>query len=228
MSPSIVNPFLDFTIKLIIRGKSLDFDLISYILNLEPSSRYKWDGSPCDEVFDAWYYIKKSIDIKQLELISNEFFNEIAKINTVRKIMKEKIETEICLHIHSEMAQIYVDLPKNMLNSLSKLEIPFSISILSWGMVELGEDEVDSRMQVLNSMADSPKSVDAIYNILKLAELEVTKEQITKTINELLAEELICIYDEEEDDGPWYEITEKGRSVLEAFDWDDYLGGEDE
>lgn len=129
------NKFLCFTLKLIIRGENIDFDLLTSLLEITPTDTYKWNGSENEEKLDAWYYRVKISSIDCLESISIEFFSMISDVG-IKLENFNTLKPEIVFHVHADMAQVYFNLPQSMIVSLEKLKIPFGISILSWGMVE--------------------------------------------------------------------------------------------
>ena len=123
-----------FWLKLIIRGENIDFKRLTNLLGICPTDTYKWNGTKNAEPLDAWYYRIKIESTEQLEALSLKFFDTISVVRKLKNDHNYKPEIVFC--IHSDMAQIYFDLPKSIIKYLEKLEIPIAFSILSWGMVE--------------------------------------------------------------------------------------------
>jgi hypothetical protein len=127
--------FLSFSLTLAVRGDNLDLDSVSSTLGISPSSVYKSSGAKDTEKQDAWYYKVKAKDIHEFSTISKLFFQSINKASD-KLSFSDDITLRIILHIHSDIAQVYFDLPEDFLNDLSQCNIPFGISILDWGLVE--------------------------------------------------------------------------------------------
>jgi hypothetical protein len=70
-----------------------------------------------------------------LESIATEFFATIRDVG-IKLESQNVFRPEIVLHVHTDMAQTYFDLPQCVIWNLGNLKIPFGISLLSWGMVE--------------------------------------------------------------------------------------------
>lgn len=133
--PNEVKSFLSFSLTLVVRGDNLDLDSISSSLGISPSSVYKSSGAEDSEKQDAWYYKMKIENVHELSTKSKLFFHSINKARE-KLSFREGMTLKIILHIHSDMAQVYFDLPEDFLNDLCHCHIPFGISILDWGQIE--------------------------------------------------------------------------------------------
>jgi len=127
-------PFLAFSLTLIVRGKELDLDLITSKMGLVPTQQYKSNGTVNTEPLDAWYYKLKTNDESELRMMSKRFFQDIGLVGV--KLDKMELDYKVILHIQSSMAQVYFDLPPEIIESLYQSHLPFAISILDWGEVE--------------------------------------------------------------------------------------------
>ena len=126
--------FISFTLTLAIRGINMNFEQLNNKLEIMPTRTYKWNGSIESEKYDAWYYQIKADNMTDLVSASEVFFQKVSGINHIT-IDRYDMTAEIILHIHSELAQVYFDFPQALMRKLSLYDIPFSISILSWGEV---------------------------------------------------------------------------------------------
>ena len=126
--------FFSFSIKLTIRGEMLDFETITTRLGISPTHTYKCNGFEEDEKQDAWYYMLKGEGTEKIEAVARDFFNAISGAHFALEQVPSA-SAEVNLHIHSDLAQIYFEVPQNLLCDLVQCRIPFGISVLSWGMV---------------------------------------------------------------------------------------------
>ena len=125
-------PFLSFSLTLVIRENDLDIDWLTTYLGINPTHTYIFSGLENEEKDNAWYYRLTADDKYQLDSVSNNFFDTIRDVG-VKLVDLNNIEARIILHVHAELAQVYFEFPENMVDCLSKCRIPFSISIFDWG-----------------------------------------------------------------------------------------------
>jgi len=125
-------PFLSFSLTLVVRGENLDLDWLSTYLGINPTQTYKSTGAANEEKLDAWNYRLTADHVSQLNTVSNEFFETTKEVGR-RLTDKDTIQAQIILHVHAELAQVYFDIPQNMIIELAQCGIPFGISIFDGG-----------------------------------------------------------------------------------------------
>jgi hypothetical protein len=128
-------------VSLIFRGNSLDFGQIERTLNITASSQYKKGnvinrilGNAETDIFIYKIHFQENsgfqFSLKQLLLTilpHKEF---------IRKFTKNE-EVQVRCSFQSELAQIYFDIPSEIHNLLSSLNLDLAISVFSWGGAEI-------------------------------------------------------------------------------------------
>ena len=129
------NFFQEARITLVIRGAELDTDLLTQSMKINPTCIYKYNAKEGGEELDAWYFSTKYERLEKLDTLMQEFLDKIKHISSTLETVPD-ISCEFDLHVHSELAQIYFELPQSVTWQLLQFGFPFGISVLSWGGVE--------------------------------------------------------------------------------------------
>ena len=133
--------------RLLIRGQDQNFSEIEAMLGIKATSAFK-KGHHYDnnEIFkplthDVWIFSIDFDDCKSSEQALEELLSLLKPSAEYLQQLSRNLSVQLRWFIQSDYAQIYFELPANLLKALSDMNLKLEISIFSWGGVEDGDGD---------------------------------------------------------------------------------------
>ena len=135
----MTDTIFDLHISLIIATPK-EIEEITDFLGVEPTD-FTRKGQTRSKVIpkaseNHWFFTKKHRNLKEIGCTISDFFNEFSDLPKKVSALGGDTKASIRLSVISDYAQIGFCLSPQDLELLNKTNIPFEISILSWGECE--------------------------------------------------------------------------------------------
>lgn len=139
----MMNKNVDYTLSIEIRGLDINENEVSTALQLdcvefydESNKKMKRKKTPEDIwSHNLWVFSVEGNNL-EFEKICNQFMSSLGNLHRLSNLHSRISDIRLHLFINSNLAQIHTFISRDLLKSLSELELPLDINILSFGYFE--------------------------------------------------------------------------------------------